>query len=119
MWDLSGSGELSAFQGERGLEWEQKGSVYFKVFTTLGTATERKRRKAEKNYIKLRSDRKAPKGQKDAERAKTVNITPNMTPNKTASIIIPCPTFICCIQSVVVTVLFLPELLQKIHEYTT
>ena len=39
-----------------------KGSVYFTVKTTFEAATERKHRKAEKNCVKLRSDRKAPKG---------------------------------------------------------
>ena len=38
-----------------------EGSVYFVVKTTLEAASVRKRRKAEKNCVKLRSDRKAPK----------------------------------------------------------
>ena len=41
--------------------------------TVVEAATERKRRKAEKNYVDLRSNRKAPKVQKGAERAKTPN----------------------------------------------
>ena len=49
------------------------GSVYFIVKTALGTATKKKRQKAEKICIKLRSGRKGPEGQKDAERAKTPN----------------------------------------------
>ena len=49
------------------------GSVYFIVKTGLGTATKRKRQKAEKICIKLHSGRKGPEGQKDAERAKTPN----------------------------------------------
>ena len=46
------------------------GRVYFVVKTRLKAATKRKRQKAKKNCVDLCSDQKAPKGQKDAERAK-------------------------------------------------
>ena len=55
----------------------QLGSVYFVVKTTLEATTERKHQKAEKNCVELHSHRKAPKGQNDAKRAQTPNITIN------------------------------------------
>ena len=47
--------------------------VFFVVKIALGVATERKRRTAEKNCIKLSSDRKELKGAEWAESMKTIS----------------------------------------------
>ena len=52
---------------------QNQGRVYFVVKTMLEAATERKRRHAKKNFVKVRPNRKAPKGRKDAERTKNRN----------------------------------------------